>query len=100
MTVLAFYVGFVVLFRSIATISYSLDLKRYGTRNWGWLAALGILGIVFSFILLWNPRFAGMSIVILMALNFFLSGLFGIYLGFEFRSLHKHSKKLSPKLDI
>lgn len=33
-TALTIYVGFVILFRSIAAISFSLDIKRYGSRNW------------------------------------------------------------------
>jgi len=67
---LAFYVGFIVLFRSVAAISFSLDLKSYGSRNWGWLLAFGILGAIFSFILLWNPLFAGMGAVVLVGLSF------------------------------
>lgn len=98
MTTLAFYVGFVVLFRSIAAISFALDIKRYGSKNWGGLLAVGILGAIFSFILLWNPAFAGMSIVIWVALSFLFTGLFSIYLAFQLRKLHKSSKGLSEKL--
>jgi hypothetical protein len=36
---------------------------------------LGILGTIFSFILIWNPRFAGMTAVVLVALNFLVAGL-------------------------
>lgn len=98
MTFLAFYIGFVILFRSIAAISFALDVKKYGSRDWGWLLAFGILGAVFSFILLWNPLFAGLSIVVLVSLSFLFSGLFSIYFAFQLRKLHKHSKELSPKL--
>lgn len=98
-TTLAFYVGFVILFRSIAPISFALDVKRYGSRSWGGLMALGILGTIFSFILLWNPAFAGMTVVVLIALSFLFSGLFSIYFSFQLRKLHRHSKKLSPKLE-
>lgn len=98
MTTLAFYIGFVVLFRSIAAISFALDLKRYGSKEWGGMLAFGILGALFSFILIWNPAFAGMSIVILVALSFLFTGLFSIYFAFQLRKLHKHSKELSVKL--
>src|SRR5690606_18486524 len=63
MGVLALYVGFTILFRSISTFSFALDVKRYGSPNWGWLLVLGILGAVFAIILIWNPVFAGMTIV-------------------------------------
>lgn len=98
MTTLAFYVGFVILFRSIAAISFAIDIKKYGSKGWGGLLVLGILGAIFSFILIWNPMFAGLSIVLLVSLSFILGGLFSIILSFQLRKLHKHSKQLSSNL--
>ncbi len=97
-TMLAFYVGFVILFRSIAAISFALDVKKYGSRDWGWLLVFGILGTVVSFILLWNPLFAGLSAIILVGFSFLFGGLFSIYFSFQLRKLHKSSKELSSKL--
>ncbi|HCY80928.1 MAG TPA: hypothetical protein DHV22_04630 [Xanthomarina gelatinilytica] len=97
-SVLAFYIGFIILFRSVAAISFALDIKKYGSKNWGVLLALGILGIVFSFILIWNPIFAGMSVVVLVALSFLFTGLFSIYLGLQLRQIHKSSKSISAEL--
>lgn len=96
--VLAFYIGFVILFRSVAAISFALDVKKYGSKNWGVLLALGILGTIFSFILIVNPVFAGLSIVIFIALNFLFAGLISIYLSLQLRKLHKSSKTISAKL--
>ncbi|MCM4167417.1 hypothetical protein KCTC52924_01088 [Arenibacter antarcticus] len=98
-TTLAFYVGFVILFRSIAAISMAIDIKKYGSKNWGSLMALGILGALFSFILLWNPLFAGMSVVVLISLSFLFAGLFSIYFSLQLRRLHKYSKTLSSDLN-
>lgn len=98
LSVLAFYIGFVILFRSVAAISFALDIKRYGSKNWGALLTLGIIGTIFSFILIWNPVFAGMSIVILVALNFLFAGLFSIFLSLQLRKLHKSTKTISEKL--
>ena len=98
LSVLAFYIGFVILFRSVSAIGFSLDIKKYGSKNWGALLVLGILGTIFSFILIWNPLFAGMSIVILVAMSFLFAGLFSIFLSFQLRKLHKSSKKVSSKL--
>ncbi|TLP71786.1 HdeD family acid-resistance protein [Maribacter sp. ACAM166] len=98
LSILAFYIGFVILFRSVAAISFALDVKKYGSKNWGGLLALGILGTLFSFILIWNPVFAGMSIVVLIALSFLFAGLFNIALALQLRKLHKSSKKVSTKL--
>lgn len=98
LTVLAFYIGFVILFRSVSAIGFSLDLKKHESKNWLMLLILGILGIIFSLMLIWNPFFAGMSVVILVALSFFFAGLFGIVLAFQLRKLHKSSKQLSAGL--
>ena len=97
-TVLAFYIGFLLLFRSISSISYAMDIKKYGSKNWGGLLVFGILGAIVSFILIWNPVFAGLSIVVLIALSFLFAGLFSIVLAFQLRKLHKSSKKMSAQL--
>ena len=78
-SVLAFYVGFLLLFRSISSISFALDIKKYGSKNWGAMLIFGILGAIVSFILIWNPVFAGMSVVVLVALSFLFAGLFSIF---------------------
>lgn len=97
-TVLAFYVGFLLLFRSISSISFAMDLKKYGSKSWVGLLIFGLLGAIVSFFLIWNPVFAGMSIVVLVALSFLFAGLFSIMLGFQLRKLHKSSKNISAKL--
>lgn len=97
-SVMAFYIGFVILFRSVSAIGFAMDIKRYGNKNWVVLLILGILGSIFSFILIWNPLFAGMSVVVLIALSFMFAGLFSIFLSLQLRKLHKSSKKMSAKL--
>lgn len=97
-SVLAFYIGFLLLFRSISSISFALDVKKYGSKSWGGLLVFGILGAIVSFILIWNPVFAGMSVVILVALSFLFAGLFSIFLAFQLRRLHKLSKEFSPQI--
>lgn len=97
-SVLAFYIGFLLLFRSVSSISFALDLKKYGSKNWVSLLIFGILGAIVSFILIWNPIFAGMSVVILVAMSFLFTGLFSIILAFQLRKIHKYSKGISEKL--
>jgi len=97
-SVMAFYIGFIILFRSVSAIGFAMDVKRYGDKNWGVLLVLGILGTIFSFILIWNPVFAGMSMVVLIALSFMFAGLFSIALAFQLKRLHKSSKKISAEL--
>lgn len=87
---LSFYVGFVILFRSISAIGYAIDLKRYGSSSWVGLLILGIIGSIFAFLLLWNPLFAGMSVVLLVALSFIFGGLFNIIFAFQLKRLHNY----------
>lgn len=97
-TVLAFYVGFLLLFRSVSSISFALDLKKYGSKNWMILLIFGILGAIASFFLIWNPLFAGLSVVILISTAFLFAGLFSILLGFQLRKVHQSSKQISAPL--
>lgn len=97
-TTLAFYIGFIILFRSVSAIGIAMDIKKYGSRHWAGLLILGILGAVFSFVLIWNPVFAGLSVVMLVALSFFTAGLFSMVLAFQLRQLHTSTKALSAQL--
>ena len=97
-SILAFYVGFLLLFRSISSISFPLDMKRYGSRNWMPLLVFGILGAIASFFLIWNPLFAGLSVVVLIAMSFLFAGLFGIFLSLQLRKIHTSSKQISAEL--
>ena len=91
--ILPFFVGFMLLFRSFAAIGLAVDMKSFGANGWGWLLALGILGMVFSFILLWNPMLAGLTIVIWTAWAFIAIGVFKIFLSFKLKQLNAVSKK-------
>lgn len=95
---LPFYVGFVILFRSIGAISFSLDLKSYGVLDWGNLMAIGVLGVIFAFILIWNPLFGGLSVVVWTALAFIIAGVYSIYFSFKLKKLHDIPLKISNEL--
>ena len=97
-TVLAFYIGFLLLFRSISSISFALDLKKYGSKNWGGLLVFGILGAIVSFLLIWNPLVAGLSVVVFVALSFLFAGIFSILLALQLRKIHKATKEISDDL--
>lgn len=92
-SVLAFYIGFLLLFRSIASISFALDVKKYGS-----LLAFGILGALASLFLIWNPLFTGIGLTILMAVSILFAGLFSIFLALQLRKIHIHGRKISSNL--
>ncbi len=99
MITLAFSLGFLVMFRSIGAISFALDLRNYGDKTgWGTLLLFGILGVLFSFLLLWNPDFAGMTIVFWVGLALVSAGIFSIYLSLKLRKLKGLHQKISSEL--
>lgn len=98
MSVLAMYIGFVVMFRSIAAISTSIELRSYGVVDWGWMLFTGVLGIILSFILISNPALGGMTVVFWTGLLLITTGLMGIIFGFKLRRLHKKGAALSEEL--
>ena len=87
MITLPLFVGFVVMYRSILDIGWSIELKKYGVSNWGWLLVAGILGAIFSFILLWNPVFAGLTVAVLTGIALITLGIFQIYFSIELKKL-------------
>ena len=93
--VLPFVVGFMLMFRSMVAIGFAFDLKDFANSGWGWLLALSILGLLFSFVLLWNPAFAGLSLVICTGCAFITLGIYRIILSFKLKHLHNLSKKIS-----
>src|SRR5699024_1404951 len=96
--ILPFFIGFTLLFRSFQGIGFAMDLKNRGELRWGNLAIASILGIIFSFLLIVNPLFTGMYLVIFTALAFIFTGIKAIVLSFQLRKLKKIPKKINAEL--
>lgn len=84
--VLIYFVGFWLLIRSIWGIGIASDLSRWKGSGWGWLLALAILGIIFSFLFFISPVFGGGMIVWFASFAFLFYGIFRIYLGIRLKS--------------
>ena len=95
---LPFYIGFIVMFRSIMAISSSIEIKKYGVSEWGSLMTVGILGLIFAFIMLWNPLFAGLTIVIWTGLAFITIGGYGIYFAVKLKKLKNLGKEIKEEI--
>lgn len=88
MATLPFIVGFFVMFQSVGALAWAYDLKQMGVMRWGNVAILAVLGIIFSFILLWNPVFAGLSLVIWTGMAFVFAGIAAIMLSVHLKKLN------------
>jgi uncharacterized membrane protein HdeD (DUF308 family) len=84
---LALFVGFVALSRSIMSIAWSIEMKKYGAANWGWLLFTGIVGVIFSFILLWDPFLAGLTAAVFTGIALITIGIFHIHFSIELKKL-------------
>ena len=84
---LAFIVGFYALFRSFQLLAFSFDLRHYGSSSWGWMTLFAILGILFSFILLWNPVFAGLSLAIWTGMSITTVGFAACIFAFQLKNV-------------
>lgn len=71
--------------------------------KWGNLAILSVLGIIFSFLLIANPIFTGISLVVITALSFISIGISAIVLSFQLKKLKtlpgKVRKELKDKIE-
>lgn len=93
MEVLPFILAFWLMFRGFSATGYSMDLKRYGTRNWGWYMAFGILAILCSIGIIWQPTVGAFTLVYMIAYTLLIIGIFRVMLSFELRGLHKRNKE-------
>ncbi|WP_075591347.1 HdeD family acid-resistance protein [Labilibacter marinus] len=97
-TTLPFFVGFTVMYRSVYAISMSIDLRNYGVMEWGNLLAIGIIGLLFSFLLIVNPLFSGLSLVVLTGITFVIMGIYTIYYSVKLKQLNKLAKGIKGEL--
>ena len=90
--------GFLVLFRSIASISFSLELKHYGAKDWWVMILLGALGIFCAFALLMSHMLAATTLVLWAGLSLLAAGVYNIVLALRLRRLKGISSRLSEEL--
>jgi uncharacterized membrane protein HdeD (DUF308 family) len=97
-TTLPFFVAFTLLFRSFRYLGFALDLKSYGVRDWGYVALSSVISIFFSFFLIANPLFTGISLVIFTAIAFVFAGISAITLSFSVKKIKNFYEKISDDL--
>lgn len=98
MVLLPIYIGFGLMFRSIHGMSSSFELKSYKVNGWWQLLILGVLGLIFSVIMIFNPLFGGITIVYWTGASLLALGFFSIYYAFVLRKLKKYSNNISTDL--
>jgi len=85
---LILFTGFWLMFTAVSRISFSLVLKKMEVSNW-WITLLSaILTIILSFLIIVNPIVGMISIVYLVSLPLFISGVMAILFGFQLKSIN------------
>lgn len=84
MNILPLMLGFWLMFGAVSIISGAFDLKSYKINGWGWMLVLGIILMVFSFMVIGNPIFGSGTIVIMTSIAIITYGIsyitFGLHL--------------------
>jgi uncharacterized membrane protein HdeD (DUF308 family) len=87
MLVLPLILGFWLMFGAVKIISGAFDLKSYSIKGWGWVLALGVLQMLFSFLVIADPIFGSGTIVILTSLAIIFYGLSYVMFGIQLKKV-------------
>ncbi|MBZ4188585.1 HdeD family acid-resistance protein [Niabella beijingensis] len=89
MAVLPVYIGVVILFRALLGIFYAFNLKKAQVPGWGGVLFVAVIGILFALLMIGNPVFGGLTIIVYTAVSFLMLGIFQIALSLRLRRLKK-----------
>lgn len=90
MELIPLIVAFWLMFRGFTLCGYATDLKRYGTKDWGWYLVFGILAILCSLGIIWQPGLGAITVLYMLSITFLIIGCFRILFSFELKRLHKN----------
>ena len=82
-TILRIIVGLWFLIRGTSLLSFS----RFAGRS-ALLTVGGIITIIFAILILFNPAFGAMTIILYTAIAFIITGLFNVLLGFRLKRVY------------
>ncbi|MGM5630259.1 DUF308 domain-containing protein [Apibacter raozihei] len=87
MGILAFFIGFWLLFKGVSLIGHSFDLKNLGINSWGWLLVLGILELILSFVIILFPPVGLAALLIWISISLIFLGIYYIGLSFSLKNI-------------
>lgn len=98
MAILPFYVGFWLLFKSFALIGFSFELKSYNVLNWWYYLVFGLLLTLLSWLIILNPLFGGMTIVVWTGIALIVAGIAYIMLSFKLKKVNRKIVRIKESL--
>ncbi|ASU35327.1 HdeD family acid-resistance protein [Mucilaginibacter xinganensis] len=80
-------VGFWILIRGFMAARSAFEIKAFGLPGWGWLLLTGLVIILLGIMILLNPVWGIVNIIIWTGLAFIVGGAFRIYLAVKLSRL-------------
>lgn len=74
-SIIPFLLGFVITFDGLVKLQHAIDLKRLGYRKWLLVLAMSLLGVAFGVLLLVNPFEGAETLLLLIGIGLFFSGI-------------------------
>jgi uncharacterized membrane protein HdeD (DUF308 family) len=96
--VMTLALGLLVVFRSIAAVSFSMDVRLLGGKYWWVYMLLAIIGIFFSFALIMSHLLMKDMINEWTGLSLLTVGVYNVFIGLRLRKLKGVSNHLSDEL--
>ncbi len=87
-----------IMFRGFSAIGSSMELRRMKVSAWGWYLAFGIVAILCSIAIIWNPMAGAIASLYVVAFSFLIMGFFRIMLGFELRNLYGNIQNIHKRI--
>ncbi len=99
MLMIPMIIAFWLMFRGITAVGLSIDLQRFGSKNWGWYLVFGILAVLCSLGIIVIPAAGALTAVYMAAFAFLFIGVFRIMLSFDLKNLKEHNDELKERID-
>jgi len=96
--VIAFFIGWLLLFRGIMAIAGSISARGI-MPYWGWVLAVGIVEVLVSFYLLSRPGLTLVATVLAIGLVAMFYGVIEIVLAFEVKRLPNRFEEVTSELN-
>jgi len=84
---IAFILGFWILFAGVLQIAGSFSARKDGVSNWWWWLLSGIVCIGLGFWIIRNPVSVGLSLTVLIGIALLIIGLFVLLLALRLRKV-------------
>ena len=87
LVIFSLFISFWLMFSGFNTISASMEMKKYGVDNWGWMLFFGILITIFSFMAIMNPVLGAGYLIYFLAISIILLGIANFYIAFGLKKI-------------